>query len=182
MDRGMVQEGKPQRDAAQRTSASVAIDRIVTPAPAAAGPPPLLTHAEPSGVPNGAAGGAETGQEEAPRRTAKRRPAGPPRARIAANDDAPSIGGLIFALQQRPSRRPFELAAIATGAWIAIGAVLAWAALSQEGASLASPTTVVVITTIFLPIALFWFLALLVWRAQELKLMSSAMTEVAVRL
>ena len=33
-----------------------------------------------------------------------------------------------------------------------------------------------------LPIALFWFLALLAWRAQELKLMSSAMTEVAVRL
>ena len=41
---------------------------------------------------------------------------------------------------------------------------------------------VVVIATVCLPIALFWFLALLVWRAQELKLMSSAMTEVAVRL
>jgi hypothetical protein len=180
----MVQEGKPQRDAAQRASASVAIDRIV--APASAGPPPPLPLAGPpagsNAAPNGAAGDAEAGQEDAPRRTAKRRPAGPPRARIAANDDAPSIGGLIFALQQRPSRRPFELAAIASGAWIAIGAVLAWAALSQEGASLASPTTVVVITTIFLPIALFWFLALLVWRAQELKLMSSAMTEVAVRL
>src|SRR5262245_31429859 len=172
MDRGMVQEGKPQRDAAQRASTSVA---IVTPVPATpAGPPPPLPH--------GPASEAEAGAEEQPRRTAKRRPAGPPRARIAANDDAPSIGGLSFALQQRPSRRPFELAAIASGAWIAIGAVLAWAALSQEGASLASPTMVVVITTIFLPIALFWFLALLVWRAQELKLMSSAMTEVAVRL
>jgi hypothetical protein len=180
----MVQEGKPQRDAAQRASASVAIDRIVTSPPvvASAGPPPPLPLAGPSTGANGAAGAAEAGPEETPRRAAKRRPAGPPRARIAANDDAPSIGGLIFALQQRPSRRPFELAAIATGAWIAIGAVLAWAALSQEGASLASPTTVVVITTIFLPIALFWFLALLVWRAQELKLMSSAMTEVAVRL
>jgi ABC-type transporter Mla subunit MlaD len=180
----MVQEGKPQRDAAQRASASVAIDRIV--APASVGPPPPLPLAGPTAgsnaAPNGAASDAEAGQEDAPRRTAKRRPAGPPRARVAANDDAPSIGGLIFALQQRPSRRPFELAAIASGAWIAIGAVLAWAALSQEGASLASPTTVVVITTIFLPIALFWFLALLVWRAQELKLMSSAMTEVAVRL
>src|SRR4029077_3546234 len=152
MDRGMVQEGKPQRDAAQRASASVAIDRIVTPAPApaSAGPPPPLPlagpHAGPNAAPNGAANDAEAGQEEAPRRTAKRRPAGPPRARIAANDDAPSIGGLIFALQQRPSRRPCELAASATGAWIAVGALLAWAALSQEGASLASPTTVVVIT------------------------------------
>ena len=41
---------------------------------------------------------------------------------------------------------------------------------------------IIVAATIFLPIALFWFLALLAWRAQELKLMSSAMTEVAVRL
>jgi hypothetical protein len=175
MDRGMVQEGKTQRDGLQRPSASVAADRLVTPPPAAgpAGPPPPLP---------GAASDQDAAEGDNPRRAAKRRPAGPPRARIAANDDAPSIGGLIFALQQRPSRRPFQLAAIASGAWIAIGAVLAWAALSQEGASLASPTMVVVVTTIFLPIALFWFLAMLVWRAQELKLMSSAMTEVAVRL
>ena len=171
----MVQEGKTQRDGPQRPSASVAADRLVTPppAPGPAGPPPPLP---------GAASDQDPAEGDNPRRAAKRRPAGPPRARIAANDDAPSIGGLIFALQQRPSRRPFQLAAIASGAWIAIGAVLAWAALAQEGASLASPTMVVVVTTIFLPIALFWFLAMLVWRAQELKLMSSAMTEVAVRL
>ena len=83
-------------------------------------------------APNGAASDAEAGQEDAAARTAS---AGQPARRapgIAANDDAPSIGGLIFALQQRPSRRPFEFAAIASGAWIAIGAVLAWAALSQE--------------------------------------------------
>src|SRR5262245_57019886 len=102
MDRGMVQEGKPQRDAAQRASTSVAVQRITPPVPAAtpAGP------ARP--LPNGAAIDAEASTEDQARRTAKRRPAGPPRARIAANDDAPSIGGLIFALQQRPSRRPFE--------------------------------------------------------------------------
>ena len=41
---------------------------------------------------------------------------------------------------------------------------------------------IVVLATIGLPIALFWFLAMLAVRAQELKLMSSAMTEVAVRL
>ena len=122
------------------------------------------------------------------RRAAKRRPAAPPRARIAANDDAPSIGGLIFALQQKPSNRPFMLAAAGSGGWLAVGGLLAWAMLAPEIArssfleALASPIMIIVAATIFLPIALFWFLALLVWRAQELKLMSSAMTEVAVRL
>ena len=39
----------------------------------------------------------------------RRRPAGPPPRRMAAtaaNDDLPSIGGLIFALQQKPSKSP----------------------------------------------------------------------------
>ena len=133
----------------------------------------------------GGAGEAQTGRRPPP---PKRRPAAPPRARIAANDDAPSIGGLIFALQQRPSNRSFMLAAAASGGWLAVGSLLAWALLSPEIASrgfsqaVASPIMIVVAATVFLPIALFWFLALLAWRAQELKLMSSAMTEVAVRL
>ena len=80
------------------------------------------------------------------------------------------------------------LAAAGSGGWLAVGGLLAWAMLSPEIArssfleALASPLMIIVAATIFLPIALFWFLALLVWRAQELKLMSSAMTEVAVRL
>ena len=118
----------------------------------------------------------------------RRRAAAPPRARIAANDDAPSIGGLIFALQPKPSNQPFMFAAAGSGGWLAIGSLLAWAMLSPEiarsglFATLGSPTMIIVAATIFLPIALFWFLALLAWRTQELKLMSSAMTEVAVRL
>jgi len=128
------------------------------------------------------------GDEEASRRAPKRRPAAPPRAHVAANDDAPSIGGLIFALQQRPSNQSFMLAAAGSGGWLAVGSLLAWAMLSPEVArsgffqTLASPMMIIVAATVFLPIALFWFLALLAWRAQELKLMSSAMTEVAVRL
>jgi hypothetical protein len=136
--------------------------------------------------PAAAASGADG--EASGRRAAKRRSAAPPRARIAANDDAPSIGGLIFALQQKPSNRAFMLAAAGSGGWFAVGGLLAWAMLAPEisrsgflGAA-ASPTMIIVAATIFLPIALFWFLALLAWRAQELKLMSSAMTEVAVRL
>jgi hypothetical protein len=143
-------------------------------------PPSARLSANPENVP---------ADEEAPRRAAKRRPAGPARSRVAANDDAPSIGGLIFALQQKPSSQPFMMAAAASGGWLAIGALLAWAILSpviatapSASAVFTSPMMVVVLATIGLPIALFWFLAMLVWRAQELKLMSSAMTEVAVRL
>jgi len=125
---------------------------------------------------------------DASRRPPKRRAAAPPRSHIAANDDAPSIGGLIFALQQRPSNQSFMLAAAGSGGWLAVGTLLGWAMLSPEisrsgfMATLASPTMIIVAATVFLPIALFWFLALLAWRAQELKLMSAAMTEVAVRL
>ena len=118
----------------------------------------------------------------------RRRAAAPPRARVAANDDAPSIGGLIFALQQKPTNQPFVMAAAGSGGWLAVGSLLAWAMLAPEiarvgfFATLGSPTMIIVAATVLLPIALFWFLAMLAWRAQELKLMSAAMTEVAVRL
>jgi hypothetical protein len=125
----------------------------------------------------------------ADRRTARRRAAGPSRGRIAANDDLPSIGGLIYALNQRPSNKPFVYAAAASGVWAAISIVFAWAFISQQiGASagffdfIGRPASLTAFATIFGPIALFWFLALLVWRSEDLRLRSTAMTEVAVRL
>ena len=120
-----------------------------------------------------------------------RRPAGPAHRRIAtaANDDLPSIGGLIFALQQKPSRSPFLIALVASVAWFVIGGFFAFGLISAQlkaagGAPdlLANPSALTAAVGIVLPIAIFWFLALLVWRAQELRLMASAMTEVAVRL
>jgi len=106
-----------------------------------------------------------------------------------ANDDMPSIGGLIYALQQRPSRSPFLIALIASGVWFALGMLVSWAVFQKsfENAEtttdvIANPAVFGVVATVVIPIALFWFLAILVWRAQELRLMSSAMTEVAVRL
>ncbi|MGI8852528.1 MAG: hypothetical protein ACR2GC_04395 [Methyloceanibacter sp.] len=125
----------------------------------------------------------------APRQFIKtRRPAGPPpQRRLAppANDDVPSIGALIFALQQRPSRTPFLMALIASAVWSVIGGFFAVGLISQEAglAGLFSSTQgLTAAIAILVPIAIFWFLALLVWRAQELRLMASAMTEVAVRL
>ncbi len=133
--------------------------------------------------------GSEVDPAASPRRTAKRRPAGPPRAHVAANDDLPSIGGLIFALHQKPSRFPMKVAAIASGVWAFCGVLLGWAMLAPEIQRaptllemLTRPTAITLAATIILPIAIFWFIALLVSRADDLKNMSSTMTEVAIRL
>ena len=127
--------------------------------------------------------------ETVERRPARRRPAGPSRARIAANDDAPSIGGLIYALNERPSNKPFMFAAAASGVWAAISIAFAWAFISREMGdatgffdAIGRPSTLMAFATVVGPIALFWFLALLVWRSEDLRLRSTAMTEVAVRL
>jgi hypothetical protein len=130
--------------------------------------------------------------DEAPveeRRTARRRPAAPSRDRIAANDDSPSIGGLIYALNQKPSRKPFIYAAAGSGFWFVLALAFTVGFL-PGGLSLdngligviGNPWLPTLIATVLGPIALFWFLALLAWRADELHLRSTAMTEVAVRL
>ncbi|MGZ5861826.1 MAG: hypothetical protein ACXWKB_00875 [Methyloceanibacter sp.] len=135
-----------------------------------------------------AAGSPPTGSNAAKPVTRGRRPAGPASRRIAtaANDDLPSIGGLIFALQQRPSRSPFIVALVSSIAWFIVGGFFAFGLISQlKGGTadlLATPSALTAAVAILVPIAIFWFLALLVWRAQELRLMASAMTEVAVRL
>ncbi|MGD9027229.1 MAG: hypothetical protein PVJ31_04540, partial [Methyloceanibacter sp.] len=112
-----------------------------------------------------------------------RRPAGPPpqrRLSAPANDDIPSIGGLIFALQQRPARTPFLIALGASIAWFILGGFFAFGVISDSSSTAAAVLSST--AAILVPIVIFWFLALLVWRAQELRLMASAMTEVAVRL
>jgi hypothetical protein len=123
------------------------------------------------------------------RRVARRRPAGPSRTRVAANDDAPTIGGLIFALEQKPSNRPFHFAGIFSALWSLIGIGIGGLHISNElekGSSLvavlASPQTLFAVAAVALPVGVVWFLALLAWRAEELRLRSSTMTEVAVRL
>lgn len=118
-----------------------------------------------------------------------RRAAETPRRQIAANDDLPSIGGLIYALQQRPSRSTFMVALVSSIIWLLLSTTIGWSLLNNQisdvsGVSDAftSPNILAFVATVIIPIVLFWFLALLIWRAQELRLMASAMTEVAVRL
>ena len=122
------------------------------------------------------------------RRMARRRAAGPSRNRIAANDDGPSIGGLIFALQQKPSSAPYKFAAIVSIIWGAIGAAFVIASIGTASPVLgwldilSRPTTFLTVAAIVVPIALLWLMALLAWRTEELRLRSSTMTEVAIRL
>ena len=122
------------------------------------------------------------------RRMARRRSAGPSRNRIAANDDGPSIGGLIFALQQKPSNAPYKFAGMASIVWGGLGVAFILASITNAGPMvgwlelLARPTTFLTIAAIIVPIALLWLMAILAWRTEELRLRSSTMTEVAIRL
>jgi len=148
---------------------------------------PLTNHSYPPK--RGEGDTAFSGQDRTNDDDQDRRRAAPARRRFAANDDVPSIGGLIFALQQKPSNRPFVIAAIASAVWAALSTGMVWSVFSSAFTGLSSPLEVfqstaslATLAAVTIPIALFWFLALLIWRAHELRLMSSAMTEVAVRL
>lgn len=132
----------------------------------------------------------QSANSDAPaRRVARRRPAGPVRGKIAANDDVPSIGGLIYALEQKPSTKIFRLATLASVLWAAVGIgygaftlVPEWSAGADAGSLLLHPVTFYTATAVIVPIAIFWLLALLNWHIASLALKSSTMTEVAIRL
>lgn len=186
-----ISSGAPRLDTQGPDEASADAPETVAPAVRSTLREP--TNPELSGVAEpGDARGAPSSIDESEgprRRAARRRPAGPVRGRMAANDDAPSIGGLIFALQQTPSTRPFKFAAVASGVWVMLGAAFLWLTLSadlSEGETLVrvliKPTTFLMLTAVAAPIAVIWFLALLAWRSEELRLRSSTMAEVAVRL
>jgi hypothetical protein len=123
------------------------------------------------------------------RRVARRRPAGPVRGKIAANDDVPSIGGLIYALEQKPSNKVFRYAAIGSAVWAVVGLIVGALTLAPEwqaGQPLTSlllhPTTFYTATAIIAPIAIIWLLSLLSWHIASLALKSATMSEVAIRL
>ncbi len=162
LDRGTDQRGNDQRNLEARTLEAPTRDPL---------PRDALTRETPA------------------RRVARRRPAGPVRGKIAANDDVPSIGGLIYALEQKPSSKIFRLTAIASSVWALIGISFGMLTLApdwSEGASLGTlllnPVTFYTAAAILIPIAVFWLLALLNWHIASLALKSSTMTEVAIRL
>jgi hypothetical protein len=107
--------------------------------------------------------------------------------RRAANDDRHSIGQILQAVQRRPSRVSYTVATIFAAAWLMAGFGLAWVYMPElettlaQGAAVA-PVLIGLGALFVLPMAFFYALAHMVWRAQELRLIAQSMAEVAVRL
>src|SRR6476620_4448633 len=95
-------------------------------------------------------------------------------ARRPANDDRETIGQILQAIQKgRPARSVYTLATLFTGIWLLGAGLLAYSfypslqTLAQGGGVLA----VVGLGAVLLaPILLFYFLASLAWRGQELRM------------
>src|SRR5689334_19864638 len=107
--------------------------------------------------------------------------------RRAANDDRESIGQILRTLQRRPARTSYLTATVFTGLWVLAGLVLGWmyvpelqSALGPSG--LTAPVLTMLAAVFFVPIIFFYVLAHIAWRAQELRLITQSMAEVAMRL
>ena len=105
----------------------------------------------------------------------------------AANDDQQSIGQILQALQRRPARTSYFVAAVFSGAWVIGCLALSWAYLSDLDAALApghSPAAIMIGlgAAALLPIIFFFGVAHMAWRSQELRLIAQSMAGVAMRL
>ena len=110
-----------------------------------------------------------------------------PRVFAAANDDQQSIGAVLQALQNRPARTSYFVAAIFSGVWIVGCLALAWGYLGDVNGALGpvhSPLAVLIGlgAAALLPIIFFFGVAHMAWRAQELRLVAQSMARVAMRL
>ncbi len=117
-----------------------------------------------------------------------------PDAVEAANDDRSAMGKLIYNLQRPASLTPYIFAAIAALTWIVaafvLDATLMDGALAktlslQAGPSaqnIAAPYVATLLTVVVIPVVLFFVVAALFRRMQEIRNVSRAMTDIAIRL
>ena len=106
--------------------------------------------------------------------------------RQAANDDREAIGAVLQSLQRgRPRRSAYTFAAIFSGLWIAAAGFLIIsflpsleAMIGSNGGALALIGLALVFVT---PLILFYFLASVSWRSQELSMIAQSMAQMAVR-
>src|SRR3954452_15903102 len=110
-----------------------------------------------------------------------------PRAgRRAANDDRETIGQILQAIQKgRPARSVYALATLFAGVWILGAALLTVSFLPSLQAAIGQGSGTLVLAGLsalfFAPVLLFYFLASLSWRGQELRMIAQSMAQVAIR-
>src|SRR5258707_2019758 len=108
-------------------------------------------------------------------------------ARRAANDDRETIGQILQAIQKgRPARNVYTLATLFGGVWLVGAALLTVSFLPSLQAAIGqgSGGTLVLAglaALFFAPVLLFYFLASLSWRGQELRMIAQSMAQVAIR-
>ena len=113
-------------------------------------------------------------------------PPQPRSPRRAANDDRETIGQLLQSLQKgRPARSVYTLATIFAGIWLVGCALLTVSFLGSLQAAIGQSGGVLVLgglaALFFAPVLLFYFLASLAWRGQEMRMIAQAMAQVAIR-
>src|SRR6185437_1089441 len=104
----------------------------------------------------------------------------------AANDDRQSVGQILQSMQRRPSRAPYMAAFFLSAVWVLLGIVVGISYFGSDLRAIAAqgvhPTLFALAAGICLPVLLFYVLAHMVRRAQELRIIARSMTEAAMRL
>src|SRR5215813_12526676 len=110
----------------------------------------------------------------------------PGQQRRAANDDRQSVGQILQALQQRPSRTPYVLAFLLSLVWAVVAVAAGLTVFPTDLRNLTAqgglPLLGGLAMAVLLPIVFFFVIAYVVVRAQELRLIGRSMIQVAMRL
>jgi hypothetical protein len=128
-------------------------------------------------------------REMAPRPPRPRRSAGTAPVTRPANDDEPTTAALIGNLKRKPSATPFWFATFLSAFWLIACAAYLWNILSPElskgtdlGQLLAGPEIVTIMVMTVLPVSLVFAITYMVWRAQQMRQISEALGQTAIRL
>jgi hypothetical protein len=109
----------------------------------------------------------------------------PPVRGIPANENEPGGTALIASFKRRPSSAPFWVAFVISLAWIFACAALFGPSLANESNLLGSaglPKLMTAAVALLLPLGLAWTAAYLLYRAQQLRYVSEALMQTAIRL
>ena len=106
--------------------------------------------------------------------------------RRAANDDRETIGQILQAIQKgSPARSVYTLASVFGGVWVIGCGLLTVSFLPALQAAIGQSGGVLVLAGLaalfFAPVLLFYFLASLAWRGQEMRMIAQSMAQVAIR-